>query len=215
VTEDNRCGTEAGYVRHRRTNTPACDRCLNAHARRAKDYRTRVYLEGQKMWTDGTGTRRRLRALMALGWSGAELSRRLGRDRTWLDRIAKRDGCQVHIDTARKVAALYEQVSMTVPVGRVANATRNRAKANGWLPPLAFENIDDPDERPDGWQYQAPDRATQLADLDELNAGISEVCQRLNLSRFALEKWCERNGHTAIYSRMVRREFNQHQREAS
>jgi hypothetical protein len=79
---------------------------------------------------------------------------------------------------------------------------------------LAWLNIDDPREHPAN-TYTPTDRATQLADLDELHTGITEACTHLGITRQALEKWCERNGHTATYSRMVRREFNEHQREAS
>jgi DNA-directed RNA polymerase specialized sigma24 family protein len=58
---------------------------------------------------------------------------------------------RVHRDTAAKVRALYNELSMTPgPSPR----SRRLAKAKGWPPPLAFddETIDDPDVQPNrGW----------------------------------------------------------------
>lgn len=91
-----------------------------------------------------TGTRRRLQALMAIGWPTAEICARLGwtgrRSRDMITQIMHRD--RVHRRTRDAVAALYEQLSMTPGPSQCA---RSRAAVLGYLPPLAW---DDPDHDP-------------------------------------------------------------------
>jgi hypothetical protein len=97
--------------------------------------------------------RRRLQALQALGWSLSEIGSRCGwnsrnllaivRDNTWRPREA------VSAATFAKIDAAYHELSMALPpFNRSTSNVRNRAARNGWLPPLAWDNIDDPAERP-------------------------------------------------------------------
>lgn len=101
------------------------------------------------------GTVRRLRALTALGWSAAELARRLGLTDEGVNLVLAGPSTVRH-STRTAVARLYDELSMTLPPDRdrygrgVATRTRARAAANGWVPPLAWEDgtIDDPEARP-------------------------------------------------------------------
>ena len=87
---------------------------------------------------DATGTRRRLQALIAIGWPLADqLSRRpnsLCRSMT---------GELVTARTAQQVASLYERLwrarppQATSEQRATADAARAHAAAQGWLPPLA------------------------------------------------------------------------------
>ena len=104
---------------------------------------------------DGTGTRRRLQALVALGWSQAQLAARLGMNPSTLSRIIDTDR-PVRAATARAVRDLYRELSDRQPPqdthrqrGAVARA-RNHAKARGWLVPAWWDDdtIDDPATRP-------------------------------------------------------------------
>lgn len=95
---------------------------------------------------------------------------------------------------------------MTLPTGYHHVRIRNAAALAGYAPPLAWTDIDDPAEQPHGWQYATPDRADALTDLDELGAGITTACDRLDVNRRALEKWCHRNDLGDVYSRLVARE---------
>jgi hypothetical protein len=54
----------------------------------------------------------------------------------------------IHRTTADTIAAAYESLSMTVPEGAYANRNRAIAARRGWLPPLAYDDIDDPNEQP-------------------------------------------------------------------
>lgn len=103
---------------------------------------------------DATGTRRRLQALAALGWTQAKLAARLGMDASNISIAIRATG--VRADTARKVAALYEQAwdqpppAVTPKEHAAAAKARENARARGWLPPMAWDDdeIDNPGVKP-------------------------------------------------------------------
>ena len=107
---------------------------------------------------DGTGTRRRLQALVARGWSYQELSIQMGRGavyRRHARRLATAPGRITH-RTRLEVVALYERLWDQAPPAGSAyeHATVARmlriAAASGWVPPLAWndEDLDDPGAKP-------------------------------------------------------------------
>jgi len=105
--------------------------------------------------TDATGTRRRLQALLRLGWSVDRLAADLGRTSRRLERTLT---CQqVTVATAQRVSDVYEQLGSHPPAEDIrtrraaADATREWAISAGWLAPLAWDDIDnDPDPGPTG-----------------------------------------------------------------
>lgn len=161
------------------------------------------------------GATRRLQALAALGWTALELGERLGVSGTRVGHLQAGKYPVLHRSTAGRVAALYDELSMQVPadpeetprhVVRVHARQRRMAASKGWAPPLAWDDIDDPDEKPSGWRAtDAPTRAEVLAEVDEDGGNIFEACRRLNVRRHALERWCERHDHRDTFSRLVRR----------
>ncbi len=97
---------------------------------------------------DATGVRRRIQALTCLGWTFAEQARRVGWDRRNFTSLLAQQ--RVRHDTAKKIAELYDELSMTVaPAGHGATKARAWAQRHGWLPPLAWDDdeIDDPGVR--------------------------------------------------------------------
>jgi hypothetical protein len=113
-----------------------------------------------------TGTRRRLQALIAVGWPHDELAAGLGRSSAGLRRSMLSDS--VTAQTAQDVRALYEQLWNLCPPQSTddqraaADAARTFAAERGWLPPLAWDDIDtDPDPR-----HHA--RHAETDDLDEI-----------------------------------------------
>lgn len=104
---------------------------------------------------DATGTTRRVRALVALGWSQSKLADRLGIQRSNFH-LANGTRPKVLARTAKAVVDLYDELSMTLPPqgnqrDRIAaSRARRYAKARGWLPPLALddERLDDPTYKP-------------------------------------------------------------------
>jgi hypothetical protein len=115
----------------------------------------RANTKSLKMWRagmtghliDATGTKRRIQSLVALGWTMQEIGQHAGGySKNWAHVILSQQ--TVVTDTARKVDAVFERLSMTVPIGPYRNRTRLRAARNGWVPPLAWDDIDDPNEQP-------------------------------------------------------------------
>lgn len=98
---------------------------------------------------DARGVRRRLQALVALGWSLSDLARFEGVHvgTVWIWVRAERLGPSI----VRRVEALYDLLSMTLPVEdshetrQVASRARGMARRRGWVPPLAWDDIDTDD----------------------------------------------------------------------
>lgn len=193
-SEDCRHGTDAGYNAGCR-----CTRCRAAHARNHKRLRVRA-----NPHLPGVGTHRRIQALACLGWSTADLSRRLGMHRSYLLKALRRPTLEP--TTVHAVADLYEALCMTHSPAKTAARTAADARARSWVPPLAWDDIDDPDEQPTGWEYLPPSRREQLVELDSLGYSVSEVCRRLHLSEDALQKWCGNQGLSGVYRRLAARE---------
>lgn len=95
---------------------------------------------------EATGTRRRLQALIATGWAPELLAFELGRRPKSLHRSMT--GGSVTARTAHEVANLYERLWNTGPPRSTdeqraaADAARTHAAVQGWLPPLAWDDID-------------------------------------------------------------------------
>jgi len=159
--------------------------------------------------TDITGTRRRLQALVATGWSQARLASELGLTRANFGTMMRCD--QVTAGTARAARELYDRLWKQPPPEHdqrtkiAAARARNYAVARGWVPPLAWDDdvIDDPDGRPaDDWKRPArPKRhSAELAeDAEELfrREGYTRehAAARLGVSLTALEAALSRTRH--------------------
>lgn len=101
---------------------------------------------------DGTGTRRRLQALIAMGWTCRALATRLGIHPRQVEHLVSSE--RVLASTAARVAERYRVLQTCQPgdhgvPSRSQNLARNIAARNGWHGPLAWDNIDDPDAEPD------------------------------------------------------------------
>lgn len=102
---------------------------------------------------DGTGTRRRLQALVAIGWSQQRLAKQIGQTGRNFGRLIHGENPAVTVTTAAKVRALYDDLWNTTPPLRTRHErtayTRSTgyAAAHGWVPPMAWDDdvIDNPD----------------------------------------------------------------------
>lgn len=109
---------------------------------------------GETVIVDGTGTRRRLQALITLGWSVQRLAAHRGLDRQALDGALSQRSVQAR--TARAVRALYDALwdqspdATTPGEARGITLAKRRAAQMSWAPPLAWDDdtIDDPDALP-------------------------------------------------------------------
>lgn len=143
--DDPRHGTTAGYQRHRHTRSTPCQPCRDAMAK-DENRRRLLHMAGKPPTIDATGTQRRIRALMALGWPGRELGRRLGCSAEHVQNITRAERHYVRRATAERIDALYRELCMTVGPSRI---TAMRAAARGFAPPLAWDDIDN-DNAPKG-----------------------------------------------------------------
>ena len=133
-------------------------------------HRYQLQLRGQ--WNgrvDSTGTARRLQALVAIGYTQTYLWDRLTGDgkRQNCHNLLTQDRPTVNAETARKVAELYDELSMTPGP---SDRSRRKARYYGWAPPLAWDEdeIDNPEAHPDRGAHLAikfPERYTELREL--------------------------------------------------
>lgn len=106
---------------------------------------------------DACGTRRRLQALSAIGYSWKQLGEKLGMDRANIASHAKLT-TKVWPRNAEKARALYEELSM---IPAVHDGTKNlaiarrTAKRYGFVPPLGWDDdeIDNPYALPIGLDH--------------------------------------------------------------
>lgn len=92
---------------------------------------------------DATGTRRRIQAMQRMGHSQVTIAARLGVTNTAVGQLLRRE--RVYPRTARAVAAVCAELGMTPGTSTAATTL---ARQKGWVSLLAWDNIDDPTERP-------------------------------------------------------------------
>lgn len=145
----------AGYDAHRADGETACGPCTDAAARYERA-RQLDLLNGTPRRVPAIGPRRRIRALVALGHTFAEVSRSVGVHRENLRRFAYSDASQMTSRLAGQILAAYDELSMRLPDDTTSHARRRvrEARALGkqqrWAVPLAWEGVDmdDPKAKP-------------------------------------------------------------------
>lgn len=111
------------------------------------------------------GAHRRIQALVARGWCLSRIAAALGVRPTNLAALLERDFIQ--LGTKRRIVELYERLWNVAPPRQTgvdaASYTRatHMAQARGWLPPMAWDDIDT-DEAPP---------ADDVVDVDALDQG--------------------------------------------
>jgi hypothetical protein len=155
---------------------------------------------------------------MRLGWTGTDIAAALGwSHRNHVRRILvgqKGKPCNwIERRTHYAVAEVYERLCMVIPPHKPCRArTRTQAERKGWPPPLAWENIDNPDETPRGGRSRTPKHDVDPIVVERLLAGQRvestkgerDEAMRLWLSWGRSEKsLCELHGwHDGRYGRL-------------
>jgi hypothetical protein len=162
-------GISSSHVRelvpHSRTGRPPIQRVRPDTARRLLAIAVTDANRASQTHVEATGTRRRLRALLAIGWTHTALAAELCRTTTSLTRSMTSE--TVTARTARQVSDLYERLWDKPPHHATdeeltaINAARALAACRGWPPPLAWDDIDT-----DPSPYSDPPAPTD--DLDEI-----------------------------------------------
>lgn len=152
------------------------------------------------------GTHRRIQALVARGWSVSRINALLGWDPGSLHSKMRRD--KVSVATHLAVADIYEQIWNQQPPRqewreRIAYSRSVRfAQRQGWLPPLAWDDIDTDPEPPRDTVRQGRATADEVLDDVEflLDAGESpeQVAAIVGRKLGALTKLAERNGRREL-----------------
>lgn len=173
--DDPRHGTDAGARAHYRTNTPICRPCRIASTR-AKKQRALTTKPSPKV--PALGTQRRIQALQYLGHSRRSIAHAIGyKDEGALTYLMHPDTVTILRATAQKIDAVYRRMCMTIPQGQGASRARTWAKKHGYAPPLAWTNIDDPNDTPHGV------RPLELAPRPRIHEPDDHTCRRCGLRR--------------------------------
>ena len=102
-------------------------------------------------YIDATGAIRRIRALMAVGYSARAIAAAASSTEARIQRIASGVQPTLRAGLAKRVSRAYRALAfLPVPENRFTTRARNRAASNGWAGPLAWgEEIDDPSAAPE------------------------------------------------------------------
>lgn len=191
--DDPRHGRNAGYLAHWKEGEDACPPCLRAHKRNQQEFLVRQ-ARGEVRSVDATGTRRRVQALAAIGWSVMEQARQLGVAEMAIRGILAKTS--IWASTATRHAALYDRlIALPPPTGRGPTAARTHAAKHGWAPPSAWFDIDDPDEQPDfggDGRMSAAEKLAEFEWLTSLGVAEPEALRQVDWTREAMEKHLER-----------------------
>jgi hypothetical protein len=155
---------------------------------------------------DATGTRRRIQALVACGWSQARLAVRLGMLPSNFGELVYRRPA-VTAATARATERLYAELWDQGPPESshrekiAASRARRYAAARGWPPPAAWDCIDDPQAVPaEGWQrgtetvrLPGAELAAEARELEELGLTRQETAARLGVVPASLARAMSRH----------------------
>jgi hypothetical protein len=210
----DRPGCPAPNGRHDTASAYQCG-CRCPAAREAQRIYRKRLLHGRQPpgYIDGTGTRRRVQALAAIGWPAHLLAAELGlADGRSVRQLG--NGRKVTPAVAARVRQLYDRLSMTPGPSAVS---RRRAEAAGWAPPLAWEyrNIDAPKSRPARWAEleHEPDEISighvcaGFYSVESLSPADRRIAvQRLTERRLPVEKIAARIGTTGRTVARIRAE---------
>ena len=113
------------------------DICCTRARKRDRVHRDR----GEGKLVSSEATHRKIRSLMALGWTILAQAEYLGVHKTVIAGILRKD--KMRQATVDRFDAMYRELHMKLPPDtRDTTRVRNYARRQGWLPPLAWEDID-------------------------------------------------------------------------
>lgn len=190
---------------HDECRCPICVEGARRNRKRIAHQRARAAARGG-LWTTARGTVRRMQALAAEGWGTPQIARASGLRSAHIYRLQTATPLDKPMlrTTAAKHAAMYEQLgALPPPTGPYAKRSRTRAAQHGWVPGLAWNNID-LDEQPSaagqrgpkhgakGGQPTDPHTIERIRELAAAGLSHAEIGQRIGKSRGSVSKICQR-----------------------
>ncbi|QRZ05924.1 hypothetical protein [Mycolicibacterium austroafricanum] len=139
-------------------------------------------------FVDSVGTRRRVEALQALGWSRRFQEEQLGWCRSRLTGLCR--SRRVLARNAQAVSGLFEVLSATPGP---SDWVRAFAARRGYAPPLAWDDIDDPNESPNVGEEVWVPFPERLAELEYLHIPRSEMPRWLGIQDESFERQLSRH----------------------
>lgn len=152
---------------------------------------------------NAVGTRRRLQALRRLGWTIAQLAELTRLHPHTIRAVSNDRNRTVTMATATAVQDAYDATWDRPPQTRTAEELRAVEQARlhaiemGWAPAMAWDDIDDPDEAPQGVRpLLEPVHVTAEEAVQLLQAGLSpyEVATRAGVKVESLARRLRRHG---------------------
>lgn len=128
-----------------------CTDCSEAKSRRKRDEYWGVrQITGQDVKVSALGVQRRLQALAYMGWSCRVLAAMIGTHDRPLNRL--RDGGRERVmrSTHDAVDRVFRELALVEAPGQSGRVTRAHARSRGWVPAVAWDDIDYSRERPKG-----------------------------------------------------------------
>lgn len=149
------------------------------------------------------GSRRRLRALMAVGWRHSDLSPMVGFNTGTLNHQAGNWISRAKHDAMKDLYDRLWNIQGPAPA-----TSRARVRNAGYLPPLAWDEdtIDDPNHEPDRVEAEAADVAEDVEFLLGSGCRRDEIAQRLGYVPSTLERHLSRHGRSDLVRRLNLRE---------
>lgn len=138
----------------------------------------KLHRNGYRTQVSALGATRRIQALHAIGYTRAQLQEAFGLSRKFLFLLSA--GRVIRIDRGRdqKIREVYRTLCVQpLHKGFGASQVRTWAKKNGWFPPMAWDDIDDPNEQPSRYAH-GRDRTKETARRRELRRGSEERQQQ-------------------------------------
>jgi len=157
--------------------------------------------------------RRRLQALAAIGWTQAAIIDTSGIPRGTINSALYRSD-QITADTHQAIRWIYEPMSASPQDGTSAHRARLNAARNGWAPPAAWDDIDDPDAVPHGIRQAGArdqmrsrygDAAETIAELADRGDDLQAIMAHLGITKGAVYKALKRGQRLDVWDLLLGR----------
>src|SRR5690606_15176219 len=138
------------------------------------------------------GSRRRLRALLGMGYTQQYMADHIGSTRAGISYIIASQTNDARAKSAGAIAAMFDELQMVHPPDSpYAKRARTLARQRGWPPPLAWDEdtIDSPSAQPAGRASAQSDRLSLYLKWRAEGLTDAKIASRLGISASSLSRW--------------------------